>query len=213
MAPTENSEPIKVAAYARVSTGDQNLDNQLHEIRAEVERRGWELNGVHTDIISGAKDTRPGLGELLRQVDKGQVDVVVVVRLDRLGRSLRHLLTVIETISNAGVGLVSIRDAAIDTTASGKLMIAIIGAFASFERDLLIERTRAGIERARRQGRVFGRPRVDVPVEAAVKLLDQGHSLRSVARMLNVPRATLTRRLDELAGPQGAPELELTDAV
>lgn len=201
MAPTENSEPIKVAAYARVSTGDQNLDNQLDEIKAEVDRRRWELTAVHTDIISGAKDTRPGLRELMCQVESGEVDVVVVVRLDRLGRSLRHLLTVIETITNAGVGLVSIRDAAIDTTASGKLMIAIIGAFGAFERDLLIERTRAGIERARRQGRVFGRPRVEVPVEAAVKLLDRGHSLRSVARMLNVPRTTLTRRLDELAGP------------
>ncbi len=78
MAPTENSQPIKVVAYARVSTGDQNLDNQLDEIKAEVERRGWKLTAVHTDIISGAKDTRPGLGELLCQVESGEVDVVIV---------------------------------------------------------------------------------------------------------------------------------------
>lgn len=212
MAPTENSKPVRVAAYARVSTGDQNLDNQLDEIRAEVERRGWKLSSIHTDIISGARDTRPGLGELLRQVECGQVDAVVVVRLDRLGRSLRHLLTVIETITNAGVGLVSIRDVAIDTTASGRLMIAVIGAFCAFERDLLIERTRSGLERARREGRVFGRPRVEVPVEAAVKLLEQGHSIRAVARMLNVSRATLSRRLAE-GGSQRSRDQERVDAA
>ena len=212
MAPTENSQAVRVAAYARVSTGDQNLDNQLAEIEATVRSRGWKLVATHTDMMSGAKDTRPGLSRLLHQVEAGEVDVVVVVRLDRLGRSLRHLLSVIEAITDAGVDLVSIRDAAFDTTASGRLMIAVIGAFAAFERDLLIERTKSGMQRARREGRVFGRPRVDVAVEAASKLLDQGHSMRAVARMLNVSRATLARRLAE-GGPQGSRPQQIADAA
>jgi DNA invertase Pin-like site-specific DNA recombinase len=208
-----NSKVIRVAAYARVSTGDQHLDNQLAEIEATVKSRGWKLVATHTDVMSGAKDTRPGLNRLLQQVAASEVDVVVVVRLDRLGRSLRHLLAVIEQITNAGVDLVSIRDAGIDTTtATGKLMVSIIGAFACFERDMLIERTRAGMQRARREGRVFGRPRVDVAVEAASRLLDQGHSLRAVARMLNVSRATMSRRLAE-GGPQGSRPDQIADAA
>jgi DNA invertase Pin-like site-specific DNA recombinase len=211
MLPTKN---IRAALYARVSTTDQFVENQGHEMRSLVERREWSVVAEHVDHgISGMKDRRPGLDALLADVAAGKVDVVVVVRLDRLGRSLQHLLSVVNTITAMGVGLVSVRDSGVDTTtASGRMMLSIIGAFAEFERNLLVERTRAGMDRIRRQGGLLGRPRRDVAVEAAVELLGQGHSLTTVSRMLGVPRPTLSRRLGEI-GTKGSSATTMPEAA
>lgn len=208
---------IRAGIYARVSTTDQHVSNQVEEIRRVAESRNWNIVAEHVDHgISGTVDRRPGLDALLVDVEAGRVDVVVVVRLDRLGRSLQHLLGVVNKITAAGVGLVSIRDAGIDTTtASGKLMLSILGAFASFERDLLVERTKAGMDRVRRQGGHVGRPRREIAVEAAVELLGQGHSLRKASEMLNVPRGTLARRLAEQGGggSEGSSKSQLSNAA
>lgn len=205
---------IRAVLYARVSTTDQFVENQVHDMRAVVEQRGWSIVAEHVDHgVSGTKDRRPGLDALLADVAAGKVDVVVVVRLDRLGRSLGHRLNVVNTITGAGVGLVSIRDAGVDTTtASGKLMLSILGAFASFERDLLVERTKAGMDRVRRQGGHVGRPRREVAVQTALELLGQGHSITTVARMLGVPRPTLSRRLNEI-GTKGSPPSAVSKAA
>lgn len=211
-----STKNIRAAIYARVSTTDQHVENQLDEIRRLADSRGWSITSEHVDHgVSGSTDRRPGLDGLLVQVERHDVDVVIVVRLDRLGRSLQHLLSVVNRITAAGVGLVSIRDSGVDTTsASGRMMLSIIGAFAEFERNLLVERTRAGMDRVRRQGVHVGRPRRDVAVGAAVELLDQGHSLTTVARMLGIPRPTLSRRLQEVeTGTKGSPAAPIAKAA
>lgn len=211
-----STKNIRATIYARVSTTDQFPENQLDEIRRVVDTRGWLIVSEHVDHgISGTVDRRPGLDALLAQVERREVDVVIVVRLDRLGRSLQHLLSVVNRITAAGVGLVSVRDSGVDTTTpSGKMMLSIIGAFAEFEKNLLVERTRAGMDRVRRQGVHVGRPRRDVPVGAALELLGQGHSVSTVARMLGIPRPTLSRRLHEVeTGTKGSPATPIAKAA
>ncbi len=204
-------KPLRVAAYCRVSTEDQDPGLQIDEIHQAARTRGWLVVSEFTDVgFSGAKDHRPQLDAMMAAAaakKDREFDAVVCWRLDRLGRSLPHLLQLLDQLSGYGVGFESIRDPGISTvSATGKLMLAIVGAFAAFERDLLIERTKAGMARARRQGRHVGRPRRSVPVEAARELLAQGHSLRRVSVMLDVPRGTLARHLreaDQEAGSKG----------
>lgn len=138
--------------------------------------------------------------------------MVVVTRLDRLGRSLAHVLRLLEVFHKHGVGFVSLNDADIDTTTpTGRLMLQIVGAFAEFERNLIISRTVAGVAAARARGAVVGRPRRELDLRAAHVLLNDGHSLREVAGMLGLPRATLARRLAEVR--DGGPQPSLSEAA
>ena len=168
-------------------------------------RRGWRVVGVYKDEgVSGAKDKRPALDELLRDVGAGKLDLVAVVKLDRLGRSLQHLLKLLAVFDEASVGFVSVNDTGIDTTTpTGRLLLQILGSFAEYELAILKERTRAGLRRARKMGKTLGRPRVELDLRAARVLLKE-HSVRKTAEMLGVPRATLRRRLAEL--DQAAPD-------
>ncbi len=131
---------------------------------------------------------------------RGHLDLVVVRKLDRLGRSRQHLLQVLDELQHLGVGFVSIRDSGIDTTsASGRLLLHLLGAFAAYKRDLIKERVLAGVRRAQAHGKHSGRPRVTLDVRPAEALAREGHSEREIATMLGVSRATLRRRLAEVA--------------
>lgn len=198
----------RVAAYCRVSTLDQHADIQVEAIRRAARERGWNLVAEHVDAgVSGGRDRRPALDALLEQVERHEVDVVVVARLDRLGRSLAHVLRLLDLFSKHGVGFVSLNDAGIDTTSpTGRLMLQIIGAFAEFERNLIVSRTVAGVAAARARGAVVGRPRRELDLRAAHVLLREGHSVRAVAEMLAVPRATLARRLAEGGSQPSLPQ-------
>ncbi len=191
------------ALYARVSTSDQDVQMQVDELRVEAQRRGWKIVGTYTDEgVSGSRERRPQLDRLLAEVRAGKLDVVAVWKLDRLGRSMQHLVQLLDTFKRSGVDFVSLRDAGIDTTsATGTLVTQVLAAFAEYERNIICERTRAGLARARRQGKVLGRPRNELDLRAASILLDQGHSVRATASMLGVPRATLARRLKEANQP------------
>ena len=134
--------------YARVSTQDQNLDLQLDALKkADCEK-------VFTDKVSGAKKQRPGLDQMIRELRKG--DVIVVWKLDRLGRSLKHLVELVEQLMEMGVGLQSLNDPIDTTTAQGKLIFNIFASLAEFERNIISERTKAGLEAARARGRLGG---------------------------------------------------------
>jgi DNA invertase Pin-like site-specific DNA recombinase len=180
----------RVAAYCRISTLDQHADIQVEGIRRAARERGWNLVAEHVDAgVSGGRDRRPALDTLLEQVERHEVDVVVVARLDRLGRSLAHVLRLLDLFSKHGVQFVSLADAGLDgTTAVGRMTLQLCAVFAEFERSLLRERTLAGLA-ARRE----------LDLRAAHVLLGQGHSLRAVATMFGLPRATLARRLAEAA--------------
>ena len=196
---------MRAALYARCSTSEQTVDLQLDGLRDYAKARGLEVVEEYVDEgVSGSKAKRPALDRLLADAHRRRFDTVLVWKLDRLGRSLSHLIQLVEQLGSLGVDLVSLGDPGLDTTSPhGRLIFAVMGAIAEFERDLIRERTRAGMAAARRRGKRVGRPRVHVPVSQARGLLAEGATVSSAARRLGVSRATLQRALERVA-----PELE-----
>src|SRR5215469_13521300 len=151
---------MRAGLYARVSTVDQHPEMQTSELREFCQRRSWDLRGEYVDVgVSGAKEKRPQLDRLLIAVRRREIDVVVVWKLDRLGRSLKHLVNLIAEWESLGVVFVSLRDNLDFSTPGGRLMFNIIAAMAEFERDLIRERVKAGIARAKADGKRIGRKR------------------------------------------------------
>lgn len=175
--------------YARVSTLDQSLDLQLDALG----KAGCEM--VYQEKMSGMKDDRPELQKLLEYARKG--DILVVYKLDRLGRSTKRLIELSEELEQRGIELLSIRDSIDTTTAVGKAMFKMLAVLAEMERDLISERTRAGLESARARGRSGGRPKKDnKQVEKALKLYDTEHyTVKEIEDMTSVSKATLYREI------------------
>jgi DNA invertase Pin-like site-specific DNA recombinase len=179
---------MTAAIYARVSTFDQEPENQLAELRRYTAARGWTATEVVDRGVSGAKDRRPALDQLLAAARRRRFDVLVVWRLDRLGRNLRHLIVLLEELQALGIAFVSLNEGIDATTPAGKLQMHILGAIAEFERARIAERVKAGLQRARAQGRRLGRPR-KVPLMMAVP----GGSVPDAARVWGVSRSTAAR--------------------
>ena len=192
--------PRNVALYARVSTRGQELDNQLAELSAACRRNDWEVVSVFTDYgISGAKGrtARKGLDDLLKAVVRREIDQVCVWSIDRLGRSLRDLINVLDELRQKGCELY-VHKQAIDTnTSSGKMLFQMLGVFAEFEREIIRERIVAGQQRARAQGKRIGRRSViDETLRTQVmRLRSGGHSVRDIGGRLNVSAATVLKAL------------------
>ena len=185
-----------VALYLRVSTSSQTTDNQRRELETYCKRQQWKISKVYEDAgVSGAKNDRPALNEILRDARKGKFDVVCVWKIDRLARSTIHLLNVLTELNNAGVGFVSTTQAIDTTTSYGKMVLTFLGAIAEFERDTICERVKAGLSRAKEQGVRLGRPRVGFDVNEAIRLKKAGMSWSKLAGKLNVSSATLRRTL------------------
>jgi len=201
MLAAKDKKELRTGLYARVSTSNhkQDVNLQLQELRQAAEQRSWSVVDTYIDDgISGAQDNRPALNRMMQDARCGKLDLIAVWKLDRLGRSLKHLLTILDELNTIKVGFVSIRDAGIDTTtATGKLMLMLIGAFAEYERSMIIERVKAGVEKAKANGIHCGRPRQELDLRAAIALLKQKHSIREISSMLKISRQTLTRRLRE----------------
>ncbi len=182
----------KIAIYARVSTADQNLDAQLDGLRAYTQRRGAEVSEFTDKAQSGTRSRRPALDRMMEAVTRREFDAVVITKLDRLARSMRHLCELADTLKAVGVDLV-VLDQAIDTsTPSGKLLFGVLAVVAEFEADLIRERTKAGLAAARRRGRRPGRPRArrDPKVLARVRRMRRsGRSLAQVAEVLEVSKS------------------------
>src|SRR5438045_7002058 len=164
---------MRAAIYARVSTFDQEPENQLQELRRYCEARAWSVVEYVDRGVSGAKDRRPALDQLLSDAKRRRFDVLVCWRLDRLGRNLKHLITLLDDLQALGVSFVSLAEGIDATTPAGKLQMHILGAIAEFERERIRERVMAGLHRAKAQGRRLGRPEVRIPTEA----LDRVHGL------------------------------------
>jgi DNA invertase Pin-like site-specific DNA recombinase len=182
---------MKVAIYARVSTVDQQPENQLQELRRYVAARGWEPVEYIDHGISGTRESRPALDRMLKDARRRRIDQVVVWRLDRLGRSLRHLIVTLAELDELQVGFVSINEGIDLGTPAGRLQMHILAAIAEFERGRLVERVRAGLARAKAQGRRLGRPPCSTPdsrFDAVAHL-----SVRAAAKALNVSRSVVQR--------------------
>ena len=183
--------------YGRVSTTDQNTDNQLVPLRAFASARGWTVIEF-TDVASGARERRPGLDELLNAVRSRKVDVVICAKLDRLARSTHHLVTLAKEWEALGVDLI-VLDQAIDTTTpTGRLLFHVLAAIAEFERDLIRERVKAGLARAKAKGVKLGRRPKLFSQERLAELRRDGASIGRIARELHLSRATARRRLHQV---------------
>ena len=187
-----NSTP-RVAIYARVSTTDQSTDSQLLDLRRYVTDRSWQSYKEYCDNgISGTKDSRPALNELMNDAKKRKFDVVLVWRFDRFARSTRHLINALEEFRNLGIDFVSFQENIDTSSPLGSAIFTIISAVAQLERDIIAERVKAGLRRARENGKKLGRPRAVADVEDIQRLRSKGLSLRAIAKETGVSRTTVS---------------------
>jgi DNA invertase Pin-like site-specific DNA recombinase len=197
----------RAALYLRVSTDDQTVENQRLALDATCDQRSWEVVEIYSDNgISGSKgrDKRPGLDALLKDAVRGRFDVVVTWAMDRLGRSLLDLLTTLNELEAANIGLVLHQQAIDTTTPSGRMFFQVTGAFAEFERAMIRSRVNAGLARARARGTRLGRPRVSRKIEAAIRArLASGEGMLKAAKTLGVGVSTVVRirrEMQQIAG-------------
>lgn len=191
----------RVAIYARVSTDKQTTAQQVRELRAAAKRHGWRIAGEYVDHgISGAKgrDKRPQLDALLKGATRRDFDVIAAWSVDRLGRSLKHLIDMLEDFRASGVDLYLHQQGVDTTTPGGKALFQMCGVFAEFERSIIRERVLAGLARARkdgtRSGRAFGRPRVAAALEDRIKAMRRkGGGILSIARAVGCGTSVVQR--------------------
>jgi DNA invertase Pin-like site-specific DNA recombinase len=202
----------RIAIYGRVSTiVGQNVEMQLSELREYAARRGWQVVGEYVDHASGAKESRPALNRLMTDARRRKFDVVLVWKIDRFGRSLKHLVNALAELDAVGVAFVSLRDNLDLGTPSGRLMFQIIAAMAEFERALIQERVRAGLRHARAKGKRLGRPRIIVDASKIAALRAQGHSWASIGKELGIGEATAKRAA--LASAKNLPQRPPTNPL
>lgn len=190
------SHPQRVALYARVSTLNhgQDVNLQLAELREYASRRGFQVVEEYVDAgVSGSKESRPALNRLMADAHRRSFEAVICWKLDRLGRSLKHLVNALAELEALGVAFISLRDNLDLGTPSGRLMFQIIGAMAEFERCLIQERVKAGLAHARAKGKRFGRRPREVDVALVTARRQEGASWRVLAREFNIPACTLLR--------------------
>ena len=156
----------RAVLYMRVSSVDQHPESQLHDLRTMAAQRGYEIVREYTDKISGTRAKRPGLDQLLHDARRGQFDILMVWAFDRLARSVRHFLELLDELTHLQIEFISFRENVDTSGPLGRAMIVIIGAIAELERNLIVERVRSGMRRAKLEGRRLGRPPLNVDVEA-----------------------------------------------
>ena len=186
---------MRAGLYARVSTQDQDVELQLEELREYAIRRGWTIREYVDQGHSGATASRPALEEMMVDARARRIDTIVVWKFDRFARSLSHLVRALEEFEALGVEFISLRESIDTSTPLGRLMFGLVGAMAEFERDLIRERVRAGMARAKRKGTRLGRQPVKVDMFKVKRLKDKGLSHRQIADRLGVSLNTLKRRM------------------
>jgi len=192
------SENLKIYGYARVSTREQKLEIQVDSIKNYCEFRGLEQIKLFTDTATGKNMDRIGFQDMVDSLENNPlgIDAIVIHKLDRIGRSLIHLLQFIQWLEEKNVGLISITNNIDTTTKEGRLFLYIMGALSEYERELIIERTTAGIVRARERGVKFGRKPKAFPYEDVKRMLALGVPKAEVARRVGLGRSTLYRKLE-----------------
>jgi DNA invertase Pin-like site-specific DNA recombinase len=188
----------RCAIYARVSTSDQRVDNQLFDLRQFAAQRGLEVVAEFTDVgISGSKARRPGLDTMLRDARKRKFSVLIVAAFDRLARSTKHFLSVVDELDSLGIEFISKRENIETSGSMGRLFLTLISSIAELEADLIRERVRAGIRRRKLEGLRVGRQPLDIDHDSLVRDRLRGMSLTDVARRYSVSRASVVRWVRE----------------
>lgn len=194
---TQDVAVQRVALYARVSTlNGQNPDLQLAELREYAQRRGWTIIAEYVDLgVSGSRESRPEFNRMMTDAHSRKFDAIACWKLDRMGRSLKHLVNTLADLQAYGVAFISLRDNLDLSTPSGRLMFHVVAAMAEFERALIVERVCAGIHAARARGKRIGRPRAYVNPDRVRELRQQGMPWRQVSRQLGVGVGTAVRAI------------------
>jgi DNA invertase Pin-like site-specific DNA recombinase len=188
----------KAAIYARVSTTDQHIESQLYDLRQLAEQRGFQIVKEYTDKgISGLKARRPGLDALMADARQRKFSIVLVAAFDRIARSTRNFLQIIDELESLEIEFISRREGVATGDAMGRLFVTIISAIAELERSLVVERVKSGMRLAALQGRQIGRARLDVDREQVVLDRRSGMSLTQVARKHSISRASVCRLMKE----------------
>jgi DNA invertase Pin-like site-specific DNA recombinase len=196
---------MKIALYARVSTDGQDPEVQLHALRAHATQRGWTIVEEFVDHgYSGAKEKRPALDRMIKAAWTGTFQAVLVWRFDRFARSVKHLLTALEQFRSLKIHFISLQEQFDTSTPIGHVLFTIIGAMAQLERDIIRERVKAGLDRARSRGVRLGRPVASAKPNEVLALHREGLSLPEIARQLHCSRSTVKRRLREGTVSAGA---------
>ena len=193
---------MRTALYARVSTSDKGQDPemQLRELREHCQRRGWEIVGEYVDVgVSGPKDSRPELNKLVADAKRRKLDAVLVWKLDRFGRSLKHLVNALAEFESLGIAFISLKESLDLTTPAGRLMFGIISAMAEFERDLIRERVRAGIANRRAKGLRVGRKPIVLDTGRLATMRSDKKSIREIALTLGCSPSLVHKTLSNPA--------------
>jgi len=184
----------RAAIYARVSTADQHVETQLYQLRELAARRGYEVVHEYTDIgVSGSRARRPGLDAMLADAHRRRFGIILVAAFDRVARSVKHFLMVVDELNDLGIEFVSARENIDTSGAMGRMFVTIIGCVAELERSLIIERIRAGMRRRRLEGLPMGRAPLAVDHQSLVCDRLSGMSLTNVAKKYGVSRASVVR--------------------
>jgi len=187
----------RAALYMRVSTLDQHPETQMYDLRGLAAQRGFQIVEEYTDRLSGAKVKRPGLDRLLADARHGKFDIVMVWAFDRIARSTRHFLEVLDELTHINVEFLSFRENVDTSGPLGRAITVIIGCVAELERNLIIEWVRAGMRRARLEGRQIGRAPLDIDRQAVLRDRGRGMSLTEIATAHRISRATVSRVIKE----------------
>lgn len=192
----EMGKTKRVGLYLRVSTSGQTVENQRLDLQRVAEQRGWLVAGEYVDHVSGAKgrDKRPAFDRLCTDASRGKLDLVAAWSIDRVGRSVGHLVEFMDELRQQGVGIYLHQQQVDTTTAAGRAFLQMAGVFAEFERAIIIERINAGLARARKQGKQLGRPTIDGKVETRIhQLRAKGMGMLRIARELGIGTSTVQR--------------------
>ncbi len=190
----------RAVLYCRISTGDQHLETQLLDLREMAKQRGCEIVQEFTDVISGSKSRRPGLDQLMADARRHRFDIVLVAAFDRIARNVRHFLDVLDELNHLGIEFVSKRENVDTSGPLGRAMLTIISAIAELEKSLIVERVRAGMRRAKAEGRRIGRAPLDIDRQQVVVDRRSGMSLSQVAQKHRISRASVCRLVNEARG-------------
>lgn len=186
---------MKIAIYARVSTDDQKADLQLDALKQYAMNRNVTVFKEYIDHISGAKANRPALDEMLADARRRKFDAVAVWKIDRLGRSVQHLLSVLTELQTLNIAFISLQEAIDTTTPAGRMVFTFLGAVAEFERAIIGERVKAGMAAAKKRGKHIGRNTIDLDITKILALKAQGKSLRNIASELGTSHQTIANNI------------------
>jgi DNA invertase Pin-like site-specific DNA recombinase len=194
----------RAALYMRVSTLDQHPESQLHDLETMAQQRGFEIVQQYVDRITGTRARRPGLDKMMADARHGQFDVVLVWACDRVARSTRHFLEVLDELNHVGIEFISFREQLDTSGPLGRAVVIIIGAIAELERSLIVERVRAGMRRAKLDGTRLGRPPLHIDRDAIVRDRARGYSFGQLAKMHSISRTSIVRALQQAQQQGGA---------